>query len=69
MRGFTDLPEKEARELGAFYVAYWGGDWFIMQVTGATDRSVSPVAGPFTSRPEIAIMVWAAEYPEDPPCA
>lgn len=62
MKGFTDLPERDQREPGAIYIASWGGEWFIMQVTGASDRSVTPIAGPYKSRPEIALSVRA----EDP---
>lgn len=57
MNAFTDLPETADRVFGAIYIAKWGNAWFILQVTNASDRSVSPIAGPYDHCPDIALSV------------
>lgn len=59
MTAFTDLSDTPDRVFGAIYVIKWGSAWFIVQVTSASDKSVSPIAGPYDRCPDIALSVQA----------
>lgn len=56
-----DLPDASVRQLGDIYITEWVPRiWWIVQVTNPRDKSITPIAGPYDRRPEIALRVTVA---------